>query len=62
MGLDSGSTSDRHRASNPTTTSTFDTPGRFVPFVIELWISASWVAVSLIPMNSSGPHGGGVGV
>ena len=41
MGLDSGSTSERHRASNPITTSTLVTVGCPVPFATQLRISVS---------------------
>ena len=64
MGLDSGSTSVKHHASNPTTVSTLDIFKYSIPFVTELWISASCVAVNRNATNSiaflSGlSHGGG---
>ena len=52
MGLDSGSTSDIHRASNATTTSTLVILDSFIPFVKELRISVSCVAVNLNATNS----------
>ena len=54
MGLDSGSTSDEHRASNPTTVSILVILGFSIPFVTELRISVSCVAVNLNATNSMG--------
>ena len=64
MGLDSGSTSDRHCASNAITRPALVILRCFAPFVTELWISVSCVAVNLNATNSiaflSGcSHGGG---
>ena len=56
-GPDSGSTSDKHRASNPTTISTLVILRLFIPFVTELWISVSCLAVNLNATNSSLPLG-----
>ena len=52
MGLDSGSTSDKHRASNPTTGSALDILRCSIPFATVLWISVSCVAVNLNVTNS----------
>ena len=52
MGFDSCSTSDKHRASNPTTTSTLEILTCSIPFVTELWISVSCVTVNLNATNS----------
>jgi len=64
IGLDSGSTSDKQRASNPTTISALAILRCFIPFVTDLWISVSCAAVNLNATNSiaflSGrSHGGG---
>ena len=64
MGLDSDSTSDKHRASNPTTVSILVILGFSIPFFTEPWTSSSCAAVSLNATNSiaflSGcSHGGG---
>ena len=52
MGLDSGSTSDKHSASNPTTISTLDIFRCSIPFVTALWIPVTCAAVNLNPTNS----------
>jgi len=63
MGLDSGSTSDKHRASNPVTASILVIRECSIPFVTELWISVSCTVVNLkatnsIPFLSGCFHGG----
>ena len=58
MGLDSGSTSDKHRASNPTTVSILVIFVPSVPFVTEFWISVSCVSVNLNATNSGALHSG----